>query len=101
MQMLGCEASRMKQAAGWLAEKAGRFKLNDALLSYTSLARLLESEALLMSATARQAFWQTVTHRPDLFPFEESALSDLNRQTMRHLAQLRRFHEQTAGMLEI
>lgn len=48
---------RLKQGAAWLAEKVGRLKLNDALLSYTDLARVLELESLRLAAEARRSLW--------------------------------------------
>lgn len=49
--------SRMKQGAGWLAEKLGRFKLNDSLLSYSELSRVVELETLSAAAQERIVLW--------------------------------------------
>lgn len=55
----GCE-SMVKKGAAWFAEKLGRFKLNDALLSYSDLSRVIELEALAAAAQERVALWDTL-----------------------------------------
>ena len=49
--------SKAKQSAAWLAEKLGRFKLNDSLLSYSELSRVVELETLAAAAQERISFW--------------------------------------------
>ncbi len=49
--------SKAKQSVAWFAEKVGRFKLNDSLLSYSALSRLVELEALSAAAQERIAVW--------------------------------------------
>ncbi|QDU39497.1 hypothetical protein Mal4_38420 [Maioricimonas rarisocia] len=60
IRLIGGRESRIKQGAGWLAEKLGRFKMNDSLLSYSDLSRLLELEALSAAAHERVALWDTL-----------------------------------------
>jgi hypothetical protein len=48
---------RLKQGAAWFAEKLGRFKLNDSLLRYSDLSRIVELETLAVAAQARIAMW--------------------------------------------
>jgi len=57
---LGGRESRLKQGAVWIAEKLGRFKLNDSLLKYSHLSRLLELQALEAAAQERIAMWETL-----------------------------------------
>ena len=57
MDRLGLRPSRVKLAAGWLAEKAGRVKLNGELTRYSPLSRLLELEGLASGVEAKQALW--------------------------------------------
>lgn len=52
--------SRMKQGAAWLAEKLGRLKLNDSLLTYSPLSRVVELEALSAAAQERIALWDNL-----------------------------------------
>lgn len=54
------QESTLKQAAGWLAERLGRLKLNDALLSYSDLSRVVELEGLLLVNQSRQQLWQAL-----------------------------------------
>lgn len=60
MDRLGLRPSRVKLAAGWLAEKAGRLKLNGELTRYSPLSRLLELEGLASGVEAKQALWLAV-----------------------------------------
>lgn len=57
---LDASPSRVKQAAGWLAEKIGRVRLNERLLSYTPLSRLEELEALLLASASLGVMWRSV-----------------------------------------
>ena len=49
--------SMAKQSAAWFAEKLGRFKLNDSLLRYSELSRVVELETLAAAAQERIALW--------------------------------------------
>lgn len=60
LQSMGGSESLLKQGLAWLAEKAGRFKLNDALLEYSDLSRLVELETLCVAAAERMSFWENV-----------------------------------------
>jgi hypothetical protein len=51
---------RPKLAAAWLAEKAGRLKLNGHLLSYSPLSRLEELEMLTLGVTGKRALWRSL-----------------------------------------
>lgn len=56
----------VKEGLAWLAEKFGRLKLNDGLLDYTPLSRLLELDTLDAAAYARCCFWENLkTARKD------------------------------------
>lgn len=52
--------SKVKQGAAWFAEKLGRFKRNDSLLSYSSLSRVVELETLAAAAQERVALWDSL-----------------------------------------
>ena len=49
--------SKAKQSVAWFAEKLGRFKLNDSLLRYSELSRVVELETLAAAAQERVSFW--------------------------------------------
>lgn len=72
MQALDVGIDRLKQAAGWSAEKLGRFKLNGQILGYSPLSRLLELEVLALGVTGKQALWRTLQQleRPELARFD-------------------------------
>jgi len=58
MDALGVSPDRVKQAAAWTAEKAGRLKPNGRLRGYSPLSRVVELEALSMLVTHNLALWQ-------------------------------------------
>jgi len=60
LQRLGNKESKLKGGGAWLAEKAGRLKLNGTLLSYSSLSRVLELETLAAAALERVAMWDNL-----------------------------------------
>jgi hypothetical protein len=60
LEQIGGSQSLIKQGVAWLAEKAGRFKLNDKLLEYSDLSRLIELETLFIAACERRAFWENL-----------------------------------------
>ena len=60
MDALAIKKNPLKEGAGWLAEKAGRFKLNGQILGYSPLSRVVELEALVSGVTAKQAAWEVL-----------------------------------------
>lgn len=54
---LGRRQDRLKMAAGWTAERAGRLKLNGRLRGYSPLSRLLELEGLAIGVRGKGALW--------------------------------------------
>lgn len=89
---IGCKEtveSRLKQGAAWFAEKLGRLKLNDSLLSYSDLSRVVELETLAAAAQERVALWD------NLHAIEESdsrlhgiTFSFFGEQSQEHLVEL-------------
>jgi hypothetical protein len=57
MRDLGIAPSRAKIAAGWIAEKLGRLKLNGEVTEYSPLSRLVELEGLASGVEAKLAMW--------------------------------------------
>ena len=55
-QMDGSE-STLKNIAAWGAEKLGRLKLNDAVLRYSELSRIVELEGLIAAAEIKIIMW--------------------------------------------
>lgn len=60
IERLGISRSRLKPAAGWVAEKLGRLKLNGQLHGYSPLSRVLELEGLLIGITGKISVWSTL-----------------------------------------
>ncbi|MDQ4094661.1 MAG: hypothetical protein M3174_00420 [Actinomycetota bacterium] len=54
------DPSRLKTFGAWVAEKAGRFKLNGNVLAYSPLSRLLELEAMVHGVSAKMDLWETL-----------------------------------------
>jgi len=50
----------IKEAGGWLLEKAGRLKLNGQLKGYSPLSRLVELEGLALGVTGKLALWKAL-----------------------------------------
>jgi hypothetical protein len=60
MERLGLRRDRVKESAGWAAEKVGRLKMNGSFLRYSPLSRITELEALLLTAEATAAMWRAL-----------------------------------------
>ena len=92
--------SRLKQGAAWLAEKAGRFKMNGSFLSYSGLSRLVELETLAAAAQERVSFWDNldaVAHRNSrLAAMNCSFLRDQSQEHLNELNIRRRFAAEEA-----
>lgn len=93
LHRVGGSESMVKEGAAWLAEKLGRLKLNNSLVSYSDLSRVLELETLVAAGRARLSFWQTAT---SVF-VQDPRLADLPmgrriEETREQLHTLDRFH---------
>ena len=68
---------RVKQLAAWIAEKAGRLKLNGRVTGYSDLSRLLELEGLCLGVEGKLSLWrslETVRSHPALVALHLDAL---------------------------
>jgi len=90
MAALGVPARRYKTSAAWLAEKAGRLKLNGSLWARSPLSSVLELEMLQLGVDATGAAWRTL---------RELAEGDA-RLDKAQLAELLSRAQQQAGTLE-
>ncbi len=63
MELLEVKPSPIKDAAGWTAEKFGRLKPNNSLLSYSPLSRVVELEGLVIGVTGKLALWESLRTR--------------------------------------
>ena len=60
MGRLGATPNVAKTTAAWIAERAGRMKLNGHLLTYSPLSRVEELEALRLGVEGKHALWRTL-----------------------------------------
>jgi hypothetical protein len=80
-------------AAGWLAEKAGRLKLNGHLLTRSPLSTVIEMESMRLGVEGKAAGWRTLralAERNDrLNPEEIDRLVDRANRQIKALENLR------------
>ena len=60
MDDLGFGADRPKNAVFWIAEKAGRLKLNGQLTGYSPLSRMVEIEGLIAGVNGKRSLWRSL-----------------------------------------
>ena len=60
MREVGATENVAKTTVAWIAERAGRLKLNGRLLSYSPLSRLEELEALRIGVEGKLALWRAL-----------------------------------------
>lgn len=60
MAALGVRPSALKQAAGVVAERVGRLKLNGRVGGYSPLSRVLELEGLVMAVEGKLSLWENL-----------------------------------------
>jgi hypothetical protein len=65
MGRLGVPVRQYKVLAGWLGEKAGRFKPNGGLVRRSPLSSLVETEALMLGVCGKSAAWRTLRELAD------------------------------------
>lgn len=60
IESLGFPEDKVKEGMGWIAEKAGRLKLNGQVRGYSPLSRVLELEGLVLGVTGKQVLWRSL-----------------------------------------
>ena len=60
MDHLDVSPSKIKDGLGWTAEKLGRLKPNNHLLSQSPLSRVIELEGLVIGVTGKSALWDAL-----------------------------------------
>ena len=68
MEDLGFGADRAKNIGFWVAEKAGRLKLNGQLTGYSPLSRMIELEGLIAGVGGKLSLWRTLREIADSVP---------------------------------
>ena len=90
MRAVGAPEDHLKKLAAFALERAGRLKLNNSLLSYSPLSRLVELEGLLVGVNGKLAGWRSLQQLDD----ERLAAFDLEALVQRALEQRERVEEQ-------
>ncbi len=96
MDRLGVSRSRIKVTGGWLAEKAGRLKLNGQVLGYSPLSRLVELEGLHLGINGKLSLWQSL-RQANVSELAEFDLDGLIERAETQLAELEPFRRDAAA----
>ena len=93
MSALEISPDRLKNAAAWTGEKAGRLKLNGRLTSYSPLSPVVELEGLITGVTGKRALWRTLRRLADDNPrLQADQLDELLARADRQLETLWTVH---------
>ncbi|MDQ3733613.1 MAG: hypothetical protein M3400_06375 [Actinomycetota bacterium] len=87
MSALEIDIARYKLVGAWVAERAGRLKLNGRLLSRSPLSSVVELEAMLLGVEGKAAGWRTLRNLAERDPRLDAA--ELDRLIARAKAQSR------------
>ncbi|MDF9749418.1 hypothetical protein [Arthrobacter sp. ES3-54] len=82
-----------RRAAAWLAERAGRLKLNGRLVSRSPMTLLLESELMRSAVLGKLGMWQTLHDLSGDLGLDGSRFDGLATQAREQIATLDRVHE--------
>lgn len=88
MDMIGSTTHPIKQAAGWVAEKAHRLGVAEILTGSPHLTRLLQAESLSLGVEGKLCLWRALIEVAPSYP--ELAAVDLRKLADRALDQRRR-----------
>jgi hypothetical protein len=89
----GVSGGDLKKVAALLTERAGRLKLNDHLLTYSPLSRVLELEALMSAIRGKQSLWVALhTAAPSHREWSDFDFALLKERGSQQLESLERFH---------
>ncbi|MGH3973924.1 MAG: hypothetical protein ACRDS9_11465 [Pseudonocardiaceae bacterium] len=81
MDRLGIKQSTIKQAAGWITEKASRLKMSEAITGDQDMKRFMEFETLSLGIEGKLSLWRALIEVSDSYP--ELAATDLARLATR------------------
>jgi hypothetical protein len=97
MTELGIRKDRLKDAAAWMAEKAGRLKLNGKIVGYSDLSRLVELEGLTLGVEGKLSMWRNLIQVRDKYPpLAIANLEELVRRAETQRADLERARQEAA-----
>jgi len=89
LDRLEVRPDRLKVAAAWAMEKAGRLKPNGRLRGYSPLSRVVEVEALVTGVSGKLSLWRALE---TVAPTEPRLDADLTALAQRAEDQLQRLH---------
>ena len=96
MGELGFKHATVKAAAGWVAEKLGRLKLNGRIVSYSPLSRVVELEGLMAGSRARVSLFASLAAVVSSELSERYTLEQRAERARLHIHALDRFRQQAA-----
>lgn len=68
LKLIGGSTQAVKQAVGWVAEKAQRVGISQARTGSSHLTRLLQAESLCLGVEGKLALWQALIEVRSAFP---------------------------------
>jgi nucleoside-diphosphate-sugar epimerase len=92
IHLLGVRRRRYRQAAAWVAERAGRLKLNGRLFQGSPMTPLLESELMRSAVVGKIGGWQTLREHADDVGLDAAQLDELVEQARAQREMLDRLH---------
>ena len=97
MDDLGFGADRAKNLGFWVAEKAGRLKLNGRLTGYSPLSRVVELEGLVTGVNGKRSLWLNLIEvAGDVPEFDADRLQRLRERAEQQLETLHELRARAA-----
>jgi hypothetical protein len=94
LDSIDASPDRVKQLAAWIAEKAGRLKLNGQITGYSDLSRLVEIEGLCLGVEGKLSLWRSLEtvreSHPALSSLDMAALIERGERQREALESFRR-----------
>ncbi len=90
---LGVPRRNPRRAAAWVAERAGRLKLNGRLVNRSPMTLVLESELMRSAVTGKLGLWQTLQDLAGDLGLDRSRFDGFAAMAREQLATLDRVHE--------
>jgi hypothetical protein len=90
---LGLRQRPYRQAAAWLAERAGRLKLNGRILKRSPMTMVLESELMRAAILGKLGGWQTLEELAPELGLDPAVFQKLGEDARSQIEALSRVHE--------
>lgn len=92
LDRLDVPVRRHRQAAAWLAEKAGRLKLNGRIVQRSPMSAVLEAELMRSAVLGKIGGWQTLREHAGAIGLDREQFEELIDLADRQIEMLDRFH---------